>query len=478
MSEEGLPEGWAETRISEVTDDVQSVDPTRTAASEFRYVDISAIDNNRNVVMASEVKKFLGAEAPSRARRPIRTDDIVYSNVRTYLRNTAKVPRELEGALCSTGFTVLRANSAVLPDYLFRSVLTDHFLAAIAPHETGTHYPATSDRAVRGQPLAVPPLAEQRRIVEKVEALLAQVNKARARLAKVPAILKRFRQSILSAACSGRLTDDKRLGDPWKQSEFGDLVESSFYGPRFSDTDYKTTGVPTIRTSDMDREGNIILSSPPRVQLDAADLERFGLRDGDLLVTRTGATIGKCAVYSSSLGPALPSAYLIRFRLKMDRALPRFALLFLMSPEGQEALTGGATATAQPNVNAKTISSISVSVPSLPEQHEIVRRVDALFKLGDAIEARVAASTARADKLTQAILAKAFRGELVPTEAEMARQEGRDYEPASVLLARILAERDANQPAPKSRTRAAAAGPTATAKPARRRTSGRAARSR
>jgi type I restriction enzyme S subunit len=71
----------------------------------------------------------------------------------------------------------------------------------------------------------------------------------------------------------------------------------------------------------------------------------------------------------------------------------------------------------------------------------VVRRVEALFWLADAIEKRVAAATARTDKLTQAILAKAFRGKLVPTEAELARREGRYYEPASVLLERLRAER-------------------------------------
>ena len=80
-------------------------------------------------------------------------------------------------------------------------------------------------------------------------------------------------------------------------------------------------------------------------------------------------------------------------------------------------------------------------VPPLEEQHEIVRRVEVLFQLADAIEKRVAAATKRTDKLTQSILAKAFRGELVPTEAELARREGRSYEPASVLLERIQAER-------------------------------------
>ena len=101
-------------------------------------------------------------------------------------------------------------------------------------------------------------------------------------------------------------------------------------------------------------------------------------------------------------------------------------------------------------------------LPPLPEQHEIVRRVDALFKLADSIEARVAAATARADKITQAILAKAFRGELVPTEAELARQEGRDYEPASALLARIRAARAAQtngDDKPARRPRASAATP-------------------
>jgi len=70
-------------------------------------------------------------------------------------------------------------------------------------------------------------------------------------------------------------------------------------------------------------------------------------------------------------------------------------------------------------------------------------RVDSLFALADKIEARVQAATVRVGKITQAILAKAFRGELVPTEAELARQEGRSYEPASALLERIRADREA-----------------------------------
>ncbi len=83
-----------------------------------------------------------------------------------------------------------------------------------------------------------------------------------------------------------------------------------------------------------------------------------------------------------------------------------------------------------------------VPIPPLIEQQEIIRRVEAMFKLANAVEKQVASATMRAEKLTQSILAKAFRGELVPTEAELARRDGRSYESASELLSRIKSERE------------------------------------
>ncbi|WP_440947492.1 restriction endonuclease subunit S [Methanosarcina sp. T3] len=87
------------------------------------------------------------------------------------------------------------------------------------------------------------------------------------------------------------------------------------------------------------------------------------------------------------------------------------------------------------------MSNLPIPLPPLPEQQEIVRRVDALFAFADSIEAKVAASREKTEKLRQSILAKAFSGELVETEAEIARREGSDYETAEVLLERIKEER-------------------------------------
>lgn len=88
-------------------------------------------------------------------------------------------------------------------------------------------------------------------------------------------------------------------------------------------------------------------------------------------------------------------------------------------------------------VSQKDLAVVTLPTPPLSEQREIVLRVESLFRLADSIDRHLSAAVVRADKLTQSVLAKAFRGELVPTEAELARCEGRDYEPASVLLERV-----------------------------------------
>jgi type I restriction enzyme, S subunit len=164
----------------------------------------------------------------------------------------------------------------------------------------------------------------------------------------------------------------------------------------------------------------------------AAEFEKWGLKHGDLMVTRTGATIGKCAVYDQTLGPALPSAYLIRVRLQLGLIDPTFAVLFLLSPLGQQQLLDGRTAVAQPNINAPAIVSLKLPVPNLELQKQIVRLVETAFSWIDRLATEATSARKLIDHLDQAVLAKAFRGELVP-------QDPND-EPASVLLGRIRSE--------------------------------------
>lgn len=156
-------------------------------------------------------------------------------------------------------------------------------------------------------------------------------------------------------------------------------------------------------------------------------------------MTITGANVTKSAVVKTDIGEAYVSQHVALVR-PVDPAISEYLYLWLVSPlHGRAKLLNDAYGAGKPGLNLEDIREIVVSLPCLAEQQEIVRRVEALFKLADIVEARVRAATKMADRLTQAILTKAFEGGLVPTEAELARQERRSYEAASELLARIKA---------------------------------------
>lgn len=307
----------------------------------------------------------------------------------------------------------------------------------------------------------VAPLAEQKRIVEKLDAVLGKVDACRQRLERIPTILKRFRQSVLAAACSGKLTADWRKEnsislDDWRQNEFGSLIsdgpKNGLYKPQ---TDYGT-GNLVVRI-DAFYDGAISdWRALKRVRLTEDELAQFELNNGDILINRVNSPnfLGKCALVEGLPERAVFESNMMRIRISPDQAIPEYLTVFLRSMDGLTELRKNAKhAVNQSSINQKDVRSVMVPLPSLPEQQEIVRRVNALFDLADQLEARYQNAKAHVDKLTQSVLAKAFRGELVPTEAELARQEGRDYEPAAVLLERIQAERESR---PKTNRKRAA----------------------
>jgi len=346
--------------------------------------------------------------------------------------------------------------------------------------------------------LSLPPLVEQRRIVAKVDELLGRVNAARERLARVPAILKRFRQSVLAAACSGRLTEDWRNNsadeanaksllariESLRHEHFTSISRTKYPEPIRPSVDcefstplewpivsldalttlvtsgsrgwaahYSETGPLFIRAQNVNSD-RLVLDDIAHVQPpDSAEGRRTQVQFGDLLVTITGANVTKTGVVDRELDEAYVSQHVALVR-PIDPELSRYLHFWVISPKhGREKLSEDAYGAGKPGLNLDNIREMAVALPPRAEQHEIVRRVEALFRLADAVEAKVAAGIARVGKLTQAILAKAFRGELVPTEAELARREGRDFEPASVLLERIRAARAQEAPAKQTARR-------------------------
>jgi type I restriction enzyme S subunit len=183
------------------------------------------------------------------------------------------------------------------------------------------------------------------------------------------------------------------------------------------------------------------------------------LLPGDILIERSNSRelVGTARLYQGAANFAIFPDLLIRVRVN-EEASPEFLEMALQADSARNYFIKSAQGTqgSMPKIDQQIILDFPLQLPPMKEQKEIVQRVTILLKLASQIEERVSTATVRSDRLTQSILAKAFRGELVPTEAELARREGRDYEPASVLLERIRAER-ANQaktqPIPKRKLR-------------------------
>src|SRR3990172_4452362 len=143
-----LPPNWQIWRIGELCEPITLVDPRREEEGTFKYVDISSIDNQQKLIIRA--KEIKNSEAPSRARQVTEVNDVLVSTVRPGLNAVALVPDELDRAICSTGFCVLRAEPDLLePEYLFAWVRHPTFIQNLVRLERGIGYPAVSDSVVK-----------------------------------------------------------------------------------------------------------------------------------------------------------------------------------------------------------------------------------------------------------------------------------------------------------------------------------------
>src|SRR5262249_37106931 len=139
-----------------------------------------------------------------------------------------------------------------------------------------------SSKTLEETPIPLPPLSEQRRIVVKLDELLGHTAHARKELDHVPTLIEKYKRALLAAMFQRDI--------PLRT--LSELVASTFYGPRIAKDSYVAEGIPTLRTTDISDWGRLDPRNPPQVSVSRAEFQKWGLEDGDLIVTRTGATIG------------------------------------------------------------------------------------------------------------------------------------------------------------------------------------------
>jgi len=478
MSE--LPKGWATACIN----DLAYINPKQTFDDHLAagFVPMSHAPTNFRDKLRFDGRNWGDIK---KAYTNFKNGDVIFAKVTPCFENgkaafVEGLPNGIGAG--SSEFLVLRPCSQdVSAKYLLALVKSRGFMREGASNMTGAvGLRRVPKQFVENYPVLVPPAAEQIRIAQKLDELLAQVDTLNARIDAIPALLRRFRQSVLTSAVAGRLTVDWRanntsvdvreeiekilidrgfsskskkpsathlsneeyeIPDTWSWVSL-DLLSSKIVDGTHHTPTYVPEGIPFISVKDI-RDGSINFSNTKYITKEEhADLcKRCRPEIGDLLITKSG-TIGRTAIITTSNDFSLfVSVALIKPASKLVNM--RFINIALDKWVGSIDVSSRIVGSAIKNLHLTDMKVLAVPFAPLKEQTEIVRRVEQLFTFADQLEAKVASAKTRIDHLTQSILAKAFRGELVS-------QDSND-EPGSVLLERIKAQRAAAPKAKRAR---------------------------
>lgn len=446
----------------------------------------------------------------------IREGDILLNITGASIGRVCRAPESLDGARVNQHVTIIRTSPYFSARFLGRFLASPVFQQRIHSDNYGVTRPALTKQQIVDFEIPVPPLKEQERIADKIDALFAHSAKAKAALDRIPALLDKLKRSILAAAFSGELTKDWRAAHPdvepadqllariraerrrrWEEAELEKMrakgkepkndkwkakykepsgsatevggmglpstwgiatmgavcLERLAIGPFGSDlkvSDYRSSGVPLVFVKNIrnaDFRAIKYISHAKAIALQAHDVQ-----PGDVMVTKMGDPPGEAAVYPGGASPGIITSDCIRIRPNRLLIGPGFLSASFESELVKRQVAEASTGVAQQKMSLKRFEPISLLIPPRIEQEELYRQIRTLSDVVAVFLTRTRQAKTWLNDLDQSILAKAFRGELVP-------QDPTD-EPASVLLKRIQAERaTAPQEAEESRRKRRATEP-------------------
>lgn len=496
-----LPEGWKSVNIDSIAEIISGGTPSSKNPEYFTeeheqgiaWITPADLSNYKKQYIAHGKRSITQSGYDSCSAKLMPKGAVLFSS-RAPIGYVAIAQNEIS---TNQGFKSFVPHECTDTQYLYYYLKSiKHLAESLA---TGTTFKELSGKVAKTLPFPLAPLPEQKRIVAKLDEVLAQVDTIKARLDSIPAILKRFRQSLLAAAVSGKLTEEWRgrntVSPASKLLTLIDKKRDSIYqieiaegnketkrlqtkvkkhNPVFSNepipecwhwttfmqsmervvdchnktAPYIESGIPLIRTPDI-RNGKISLSGAMYINQETYNYwsRRCPPKGGDIIFTRE-APMGEAGIVPEDVTLCMGQRMML-LRPISEYIDPKYVLLNILSLNFQERMFKSAIGTGVKHLRVADVESLTYPLAPLEEQKEIVRLVDQYFTFANTIEAQVKKAQARVDNLTQSILAKAFRGELVPQDP--------DDEPAEVLLERIAQARKEAEALTKAAKKAAKA---------------------
>jgi type I restriction enzyme S subunit len=442
-----LPEGWTLTELPSVAffQEGPGLRKFQFCDDGIPFLNIRTMVNER--IDLSKCKYLNPSEVQAKYGHFLLDEDDLILSSSGSIGKTARICKEDLPLMLNTSVIRFRTlNKNILSnDFLYLFLKSDFLYKQIESMKTGTAQYNFGPTHLKQMLFSLPPLAEQHSIVKATGVLFARLDAINEKLGRVPEILKTFRQAVLVAACDGGLTESWRLSNSidkstnWKWQNISEIGVVSGGLIKNQKRMMYSLSLPYLRVANV-YANRLDLSEIKEIGVLENELSRFLLQEGDLLVVEGNGSIdqiGRVALWDGSISPCIHQNHIIKVRFYQG-IYNRYVLYWLLSPIGRDKIVQSSSSTSGLNtLSISKVGQLPIPVPPLPEQQEIVRRVDALFAFADSVEAKVAAAREKTERLRQSILAKAFSGKLVPTEAEIARQEGRGYESAGELVGRI-----------------------------------------
>lgn len=323
----------------------------------------------------------------------------------------------------------------------------------LKPFITGSAQPKLTRQNLDSIPMVVVPLAEQQEIVRQLDVMLAQVEQIKARLDAIPAILKKFRQSVLADAVSGKLIEQDFSNLDFLKLESLILDSGNGLSKRKGDSGNEIT---VLRLADF-KDAQRISGNERSILLTEKELQKYKLLENDILVVRVNGSVdiaGKFILHKDNAKDEAYCDHFIRLRVDQKKLLPEYLLYIANEGKGRDYLVNSlSTSAGQNTINQASIKGLKLRVPEIKYQDMIVQTVEKLFKHSFRIEKAVQSAQKRVNLLTQSILAKAFSGELTAEWREQHQDLITGINSAESLLAKIQAEREASKPVKKTRVK-------------------------
>lgn len=446
----GLPRGWVEATFGQVTKKIGSGATPTGGEHSYKASGIPLI-RSLNIHfdgVRAEGLAFLDEKQAAKLNNVVvEADDVLLNITGASIGRVAVAPSIYTGARVNQHVSIIRLVQEVLPQYIRRFLASPAAQDVITRENYGATRQALTKSMIEEFAFPLPPLAEQKRIVAKLDALSAKSARARTELARIETLVSRYKQAVLSKAFRGELTTSQR-SIPMSRVEVRDMLSDLAQGwsPKCekisasSDEQWAVITTTAIQSFSFQPNENKILPA------ELSPREHLVIKKGDVLITRAGPRV-RCGVccYVERTRPRLmlcDKAYRLRLKNLFD---PKFFVFLMNSPELlsriEDMKTGGNDSGL--NLTQERFTSLVLPTWPLDVQHEIVRRIESAFAKIDRLAIEAKRALKLLGKLDEAILAKAFRGELVP-------QDGND-EPAEHLLERIRAEREAAPKATRGR---------------------------